>query len=71
MTHVAPEWSDPHAVAQQLVNGGSLADRSIHLWRFELPADLEQETHRARVTATDVHGRTYTELLTFQVVAQR
>ena len=68
---VGPEWSDPHAVAQQLVNGGSLADRSIHLWRIELPADLEPGTHRARVTATDVHGRSYTELLTFQVVAQR
>jgi hypothetical protein len=68
---VGPEWSDPHAAAQQLVNGGSLADRSMHLWRFELPANLSPGTHRATVTATDSHGRTFTDSLRFQVVEQR
>ncbi|WP_411375709.1 calcineurin-like phosphoesterase C-terminal domain-containing protein [Arthrobacter sp. MPF02] len=34
------EWSDPVAVQEQLVHGGSLADRMMHLWRFQLPADL-------------------------------
>ncbi len=68
---VGPEWSDPHAVAQQLVHGGSLADRSMHLWRFELPVDLAVGEHEAKVTATDVHGRTFTDVLAFEVVEQR
>ncbi|GLW13076.1 hypothetical protein Misp01_82040 [Microtetraspora sp. NBRC 13810] len=68
---VGPEWSDPHAAAQQLVNGGSLADRAMHLWRFELPADLDTGTHRAEITATDSHGRQFTDVLRFRVVEQR
>ncbi|GAA2434632.1 calcineurin-like phosphoesterase family protein [Streptomyces macrosporus] len=68
---VGPEWSDPHAVARQLVHGGSVADRTMHLWRFELPADLAAGTHRAKVTATDAHGRTFTETLRFTVVEER
>ncbi|GAA2404635.1 calcineurin-like phosphoesterase family protein [Streptomyces glaucosporus] len=68
---VGPEWSDPHAVAQQLVHGGSVADRTMHLWRFELPADLEPGTHRAKVTATDAHGRTFTDTLEFTVADER
>lgn len=68
---IGPKWSDPHAVAQQLVNGGSVADRSMHLWRFELPEDLETGTHRARVTATDAYGREFTKSMVFKVVEQR
>ncbi|MFC7591969.1 calcineurin-like phosphoesterase C-terminal domain-containing protein [Nonomuraea antimicrobica] len=68
---VGPEWSDPHAVAQQLVNGGSVADRAMHLWRFELPADLSEGEHRAVVTATDSYGRQFTDTLRFRVVEQR
>ncbi|WP_228386414.1 calcineurin-like phosphoesterase C-terminal domain-containing protein [Ornithinicoccus halotolerans] len=64
---VGAEWSDPVAVQEQLVHGGSLADRSMHLWRLPLPADLAAGEHTAEVTATDVHGRTYTETLTFEV----
>ncbi|UCM91452.1 calcineurin-like phosphoesterase C-terminal domain-containing protein [Streptomyces marincola] len=67
---IGPEWSDPHAVAQQLVHGGSVADRTMHLWRLELPADLDAGRHRAEVTATDVHGREYTDVLHFRVVEQ-
>ncbi|ONK15558.1 calcineurin-like phosphoesterase family protein [Streptomyces sp. MP131-18] len=67
---IGPEWSDPHAVAQQLVHGGSVADRTMHLWRFELPADLGTGRHRAEVTATDAHGREYTDVLHFRVVDQ-
>lgn len=66
-----PEWSDPAAVAEQLVHGGSVADRTMHLWRFALPTGLRPGTHRADVTATDVHGRRFTDTITFQVVAQR
>ncbi|WP_218940433.1 calcineurin-like phosphoesterase family protein [Streptomyces sp. Ru87] len=68
---IGPEWSDPHAVAQQLVNGGSLADRSMHLWRLELPKDLAPGSHRAEVTATDSYGREFTETLVFQVAGER
>ncbi|QTG79603.1 calcineurin-like phosphoesterase C-terminal domain-containing protein [Arthrobacter crystallopoietes] len=64
---VGAEWSDPTAVQEQLVHGGSLADRMMHLWRLELPTDLAVGEHTAEVTATDVHGREFTETLTFQV----
>ncbi|RKN12401.1 calcineurin-like phosphoesterase C-terminal domain-containing protein [Streptomyces radicis] len=68
---IGPEWSDPHAVAQQLVHGGSVADRTMHLWRLELPEDLDAGRHRAVVTATDAYGRRFTDVLTFRVVEQR
>lgn len=64
---VGAEYSDPAAVQQQLVHGGSLADRSMHLWQLQLPADLAVGEHTAEVTATDVHGRESTETLTFEV----
>jgi calcineurin-like phosphoesterase family protein len=64
---IGAEWSDPVAVQQQLVHGGSVAERSMHLWRLELPADLAVGVHTAEVTATDVHGREFTETLTFEV----
>lgn len=64
---VGVEYSDPAAVQEQLVHGGSVADRSMHLWRLNLPADLSVGMHTAEVTATDVHGRSYTETLKFEV----
>ncbi|WP_237565303.1 calcineurin-like phosphoesterase C-terminal domain-containing protein [Ornithinimicrobium cavernae] len=64
---IGAEWSDPVATQEQLVHGGSLADRTMHLWRLELPADLAVGEHTAEVTATDVHGREFTETLTFEV----
>ncbi|WP_249043195.1 calcineurin-like phosphoesterase C-terminal domain-containing protein [Georgenia thermotolerans] len=64
---VGAEWSDPAAVQEQLVHGGSVADRSMHLWRLELPADLAAGEHTAEVTATDVHGRAFTETITFEI----
>lgn len=64
---VGVEYSDPAAVQEQLVHGGSVADRSMHLWRLNLPADLSVGMHTAEVTATDVHGRSYAETLKFEV----
>ncbi|MGJ9403923.1 calcineurin-like phosphoesterase C-terminal domain-containing protein, partial [Arthrobacter sp. KK5.5] len=64
---IGAEYSDPVAVQEQLVHGGSLADRSMHLWRLDLPTDLAVGEHTAEVTATDVHGREFTETLTFEV----
>src|SRR5690606_17789083 len=66
-----PEYSDPYAVSQQLVHGGSLADRTMHLWRFDLPADLDAGTHTAEVTATDAYGREFTDTLEFEVVEEQ
>lgn len=64
---VGAEYSDPVAAQEQLVNGGSLADRTMHLWRLQLPTDLAAGEHTATVTATDVYGRKFTETLTFNV----
>ena len=69
--NVGAEYSDPHAVSQQLVHGGSLADRTMHLWRFALPDDLDSGAHTAEVTATDSHGREFTDVLEFEVVEER
>lgn len=64
---VGAEYSDPVATQQQLVHGGSIADRSSHIWRLPVPEDLEEGEHSAEVTATDVHGREHTQSLTFHV----
>ncbi len=64
---IGAEYSDPVANLEQLVHGGGLNDRSSHLWRLQLPADLAVGPHTATVTATDVHGREFTEVLTFEV----
>ncbi|VXB66531.1 calcineurin-like phosphoesterase C-terminal domain-containing protein [Citricoccus sp. K5] len=65
--YVGAEYSDPTAVQEQLVHGGSVADRTSHLWRLPLSAGLEAGEHTAEVTATDVHGNVSTESLTFEV----
>lgn len=61
------QYSDPAAVLQQLVNGGSPALQSSHLWRIELPADLDTGTHVAEVTATDRNGNEFTDRILFTV----
>ncbi len=67
--YVGADFSDPTAVQEQLVNGGSIADRTMHLWRSSVPTDLKPGKHTAKVTATDVHGRRFTETITFEVKA--
>lgn len=69
--NVGAEYSDPYAVSQQLVHGGSLADRTMHLWRFDLPRNLRTGEHTAEVTATDSYGREFTDVLEFEVVGRR
>lgn len=39
----------------------------MRLWRLELRSDLAAGEHTAKVTATDVYGREFTETLTFQI----
>lgn len=60
-------WSDPVAVQEQLVHGGSVAESSSHLWRLGLPADLATGEHTAEVTSTDRYGRATTETIDFTV----
>ncbi|MFE3456576.1 calcineurin-like phosphoesterase C-terminal domain-containing protein [Nocardiopsis aegyptia] len=69
--NVGAEYSDPYAVSQQLVHGGSLADRTMHLWRFDLPTNLRDGRHTAEVTATDAYGRSFTDVLEFEVVGRQ
>ena len=60
-------WSDPVAVQEQLVHGGSVADSSMHLWRLQLPEDLAPGVHTAKVTSTDRYGVTSTDTIDFTV----
>lgn len=60
-------WSDPVAVQEQLVHGGSVAESGMHLWRLELPGDLAAGEHTATVTSTDRYGRVSTETIDFTV----
>jgi hypothetical protein len=64
---IGAEWSDPTANLETLPHGGGLVERTMHLWRLELPSDLAVGEHTAEVIATDVHGREFTESLTFEV----
>lgn len=61
------EWSDPVAVQEQLVQGGNVAENMMHLWRYELPADLAAGPHTATVTSTDRNGAVNTETIRFTV----
>lgn len=69
--NVGVEYSDPYAISQQLVHGGSLADRTMHMWRFDLPRNLRTGEHTAEVTATDSYGREFTDTIEFEVVGRR
>lgn len=60
-------WSDPVAVQEQLVHGGSVAESGMHLWRLELPTDLAAGDHTAAVTSTDRAGRVSTQTIDFTV----
>jgi hypothetical protein len=48
-----------------------VADSSTHLWRMQLPADLPEGAHVITVTATDQHGREFSDRILFEVRAER
>ena len=48
-----------------------VTDRNVHLWRYELPANLPLGTHVATVTITDRHGQQHIDTLAFEVVEDR
>ena len=49
---------------------GSIASRSMHLWRAQLP-ELPEGVHVLRITSTDRKGHTFTDALTVEVRAER
>ncbi len=65
------EFSDPHAATRNLLTSGSVPRSSAHLWRLPIPADLDEGTHTAEVTATDNRGREFTDTLRFTVTEER
>ncbi|MEO1552765.1 MAG: calcineurin-like phosphoesterase C-terminal domain-containing protein, partial [Pseudomonadota bacterium] len=50
---------------------GSLADRNMHLWTFELPIDLPNGVHKAEIIATREQGETARNTLVFEVRLNR
>ncbi|SKC80857.1 calcineurin-like phosphoesterase C-terminal domain-containing protein [Krasilnikoviella flava] len=65
------EYSDTFAATRNLLTSGGVTQSNAHLWRLPIPADLEAGTHTAEVTATDNHGREFTETLRFTVTDER
>ncbi len=62
------EYTDPYTASQNLRTSGSVGRTSSHLWRVEVPSDLDLGTHTAEVRGTDRYGREFTETLRFTVV---
>ncbi|HCG55771.1 MULTISPECIES: calcineurin-like phosphoesterase family protein [Brevibacterium] len=62
------EYSDPYTTSQNLRTSGSVGQTSSHLWRAEIPSDLDLGTHSAEVTGIDRYGREYRETIRFTVV---
>ncbi|MGH8966063.1 MAG: calcineurin-like phosphoesterase C-terminal domain-containing protein, partial [Actinomycetes bacterium] len=65
------EFSDPSAATRNLLTSGNATRSNAHLWRLPVPADLDEGTHAATVTATDRHGREFTETVRFTVTDER
>jgi hypothetical protein len=49
----------------------SVADRTMHLWRGDLPEDLPFGVHRLTVTSTDRNGVEFTDMVVFEVRESR
>ena len=62
------EYTDPYTASQNLRTSGSVGQSSSHLWRTEIPSDLDLGTHTAEVTGTDRYGRDFTQTVRFTVV---
>jgi len=50
---------------------GSVADRSVHLWRARLPVDLRPGVYEVVVTSTDRHGRISKESIVIEIRTER
>lgn len=58
--------ADPRPLSEWL-----WTDQSMHLWQANLPTDLEEGSHIARVTTVDVFGYQYEETMIFEVAEER
>ena len=58
------QWSGPPGPFRRHL----LVRKSPHIWRAELPNGLVPGIHKLEVLATDRHGRTFREVLNFEVV---
>lgn len=65
------EFADVAAATSNLLSSGNVTRDSSSLWHADLPTQLAWGTHTATVTATDRHGRVYTDTLRFTVVDER
>ena len=63
------EFTDPVSATHNLSSSGAMAQASPHVWRFDLPSDLEAGEHTVEISGTDRYGVTYTDTLTFTVDA--
>lgn len=61
------EFTEPVSATHNLSSSGAMAQASPHLWRFDLPTDLEAGEHSVEVTGTDRYGKTFTDSFTFTV----
>src|SRR5699024_12606183 len=61
------KFTEPVSATHSLSSTGAVAQASPHLWRADLPTDLEPGEHTVEVTATDRYGATYTDSFTFTV----
>ncbi|MEL7040986.1 MAG: calcineurin-like phosphoesterase family protein [Pseudomonadota bacterium] len=50
---------------------GSVADRNMHLWTFDLPTDLPEGVHTAEIVASREAGETARNTIVFEVRAER
>ena len=55
----------------QSVSEGYIAEKSSHVWRWQLPADLPLGVHVAEVTSVDRNGQEATDYIAFEVLAER
>ena len=62
------EFTDPYTASQNLRTSGNVGQSSSHLWRTEIPSNLDLGTHTAEVTGTDRYGRDFTQTIRFTVV---
>lgn len=47
-----------------------LTNRSSHLWRADLPANLKEGSHTLTVVTTDRYGRKFNKMINFEVVEE-
>lgn len=63
------EFTETVSATHNLSSTGAVAQSSPHLWRFDLPENLEAGEHTVETTATDRYGKAFKDSFTFGVVA--